>query len=379
MAIIEGDIDLTQNLDFYRKKPKKLLPDNVKLRGRKDVEENNISLCTSSGSSIQIYLNNNTNVTWTIRRNNENFQYIDIEDDVYIDTDNIVSENSSSSSLYTTTTNYSNNITYSATYTTRFNYINTTSNIEDNSWTSIRGELNKKFGTLIESVENKFKLWLGRPKFEEKESLHLIHCYSCGEKFLSFSKTNNCCKKCSREKRINESMNRIVSRKGYRLILNHINRSQDYDMFDDIPWDNKPKNKRWISKYVNKFSSRNNEDYRYGIPWFQDLNSRIYEDYIEELKNGEKDYSSYLTNMGWIGIRRETVTEGIEINNDDSFFNEINPEDLTLINSDEELEQMSIQSSRNRRNYIHDDSIDSIISSFSAEWININNNTEYYV
>lgn len=42
-------------------------------------------------------------------------------------------------------------------------------------------------------------------------------------------------------------------------------------------------------------------NYRYGIPWFENLPHRIYEDYVDDLDE-EKDYSSYLTNMSWIGI-----------------------------------------------------------------------------
>jgi hypothetical protein len=38
------------------------------------------------------------------------------------------------------------------------------------------------------------------------------------------------------------------------------------------------------------------------LPWLDTLSSRIYGDYRDELRHGEKDYSEYLTNMGWLHI-----------------------------------------------------------------------------
>ena len=40
------------------------------------------------------------------------------------------------------------------------------------------------------------------------------------------------------------------------------------------------------------------------VPWLKYLKSWSYSDYIEELElEGEKDYSNYLTDMGWLQIR----------------------------------------------------------------------------
>ena len=64
------------------------------------------------------------------------------------------------------------------------------------------------------------------------------------------------------------------------------------------------------------------------IPWLNKLESRIFGYYEEELRSIEEvDNSSYLTNMGWLGINEQSgrpryiiqqETEAIELNLNDS-------------------------------------------------------------
>ena len=373
MAIIEGDIDLTQNLDFYRKKPQKLLPANVSLKGRHDEPDSRLNIdngsCyinTISSSNIQLYYNNNTERIYTLYRNRERSDYIDTYDDEPL-FNSITISDSENYSDYSMTISSSNSI--STTYTTRIRNINTVWEWMDDGWTTLKTKP-KKF---ISSIEEKFKLWSARPKHEMIDSLHICYCYECGASFLSTSSSGKC-KKCLREKQIKEKMNKVINKNRSGFHFNHIQRVDWYDGFDDIPWDIKPRGLELIRRHLYNLSHRKNREYRYGIPWFQELNTRIYDDYIEELQYGEKDYSSYLTNMGWIGIRRESSNnEGeIRLSNDTSIIttttlnnqiiDSLETVEIREVHSDEELRDLSLSRRSESR---HDDRIDSLITGWN--------------
>ena len=84
--------------------------------------------------------------------------------------------------------------------------------------------------------------------------------------------------------------------------------------FDYVPWSKKCTLKR-EERIGNKLRK---------IPWLSKLESRIFGYYEEELKSTEElDNSSYLTNMGWLGINEQSgrprytiqqETEVIELN-----------------------------------------------------------------
>lgn len=365
MARIEGDIDLTQNLDFYRKKPQKLLPANVSLKGRHDSEPKS-EINIVSGENLTIQVSNR------IYRNDTSYIY----DGYYNNHVNTISYNNYNSNMFTIsysdTTNTANNITY----TTRLrNTINDTWEWIDDGWTTIKSKT-KKF---VSAIEDKFKLWSSRPKSEIKDSLFICYCYECGASFLSLSSSGKC-KKCLREEQSKEKLDKAINRSGSRFRFNHIQRVDYYDGFDGVPWNEKPNGIGLLRNHLYGLSSRNrNREYRYGIPWFKDLNTRIYDDYIDELLNGEKDYSSYLTNMGWIGIRRETSNNNennIRISNDNittisAVESWIEPIDIVEIHDDNELRDLSLSRRQESR---HDDRIDSLITG----WNIINTDSLYY-
>lgn len=370
MAIIEGDIDLTQNLDFYRKKPQKLLPANISLKGRHDEPDSKINIdngsCyinTISNSSIQLYYNNTAERVYTIyNRNRNRYNYIDTYDD---DEPLFNSITVSDSNDYSMTISSSN--TTSTIYTTR-TQINTVWEWIDDNWTTLKTK-SKKF---ISSLEEKFKLWSARPKHEMIDSLHICYCYECGTSFLSTS-SNGKCKKCLQEEHIKEKMDKVINKNRFGFHFNHIQRVDWYDGFDDIPWDIKPRGIELMRRHLYNLSHNKNREYRYGIPWFQKLNTRIYDDYIEELRYGEKDYSSYLTNMGWIGIRREPSnnegeirlsnnTSVITTNLNNQIIDSLETVELREIHNDEELRDLSLSRRSESR---HDDRIDSLIDGWT--------------
>lgn len=343
MALVEGDIDLTQNLDFYRKKPKKLLPANVKLLGREDVPKfklnsfDDITIDTTFGSSVTISYSNNVQTvrTWTINSNNEEFRYVDIDDG-----ENIISYNDND--LYITSSNYSTNLT-----TTINNTTNTTSSqfsmsyiLDDDeltTWTTTKKYYTKKIKSAIDTVKRVFSLWNSRELFEEKRSLEIYQC-GCGAEFLAPRDFYGCCKKCLRNEELKKKEEIYASRIKYNRIFQFRHReiNDDYDYIgDEVPWDNVgesfgiPRPRSSIEARYFMLSKKNKGIHRYGIPWFQDLNQRIYDDYIDELKNGEKDYSSYLTNMGWIGIHRQT--------DDEEFISSLNAGNIIEIHTDADL------------------------------------------
>ena len=352
MAVIEGDIDLTQNLDFYRKKPQKLLPVNVKLLGRQDVPESKINtslddkfyITTVSESSITVsYSNADSRYnTWTIDRNNERFNYIDIDDGtlsvtMYDDPadstiSSIASVRYSVNDLYITTTSSSN---VTNTISVRYNLDDY---IDDFSWTAAKKKIyKKKFGTL-KDIKNVFSLWMGREPVEEKSSLILHECYSCSKLFLARPDFYGKCRECEREEELDKkrsiwcNINNVYKRS---FNFFHVDRSDNYDYFDDIPWynvgdRNRPRNSVEARYMMYK---KNSSQRRYGIPWLQDLQSRIYDDYIEELLHGEKDYSSYLTNMGWIGISRQRDNEIIIDSLQSTEIQEIHSDDDLMVNT----------------------------------------------
>ena len=349
MAIIEGDIDLTKNLDFYRKKPKKLLPANVKLLGRDDIPESrlntsfdDIEITTISGSSMTIsYRNNDTFQTvrrWTINSNVEEFGYVDIDDG-----DSTISN--SDNHLYITSNDYSINLTTninnSSTTSTRFSMRYTLDACDEfDSWATTMKCCKKKYKSAIDTVKRVFSLWNSREVFEEKRSLEIYQC-DCGVEFLAPRGFYGCCKKCLRNEELKKKEEIYASRIRYSRIFqfrHRINNNYDY-MGDEVPWDNTsesfgiPRPRSSIEVRYFMLSGKNRGVHRYGIPWFQNLNQRIYDDYIDELHNGEKDYSSYLTNMSWIGIHRQ---------NDEEFIDSLDASSIREINSDDDFRPANV-------------------------------------
>lgn len=261
---IEGDIDLTQNLDFYRKKPPMLLPKNVNLGKHK--EDNLDTIFSSSFDGNITYYNNDTSTL-----------HIYNYDDSSIYSTNTISFNISNN--ISTTYNISSTIS-----TSTFDNIHIS--ISNNDWTSMKKTVKRQI----------FNLW---DHIDKILPINLVsRCSKCHKLLLfanQFSRQGYICKckSCERNKDINFGQYHYN-----KFVFNTRDRSEEYEFYDIIPWENYFEDNDKSSLWIRWSYSKNKRK----IPWLRDLDSSIYDDYIEDLKE-EQDYSSYLTNMGWIGIR----------------------------------------------------------------------------
>lgn len=273
---IEGDIDLTQNLDFYRKKPKMLLPKNVDL-GEHIKEDNSDAIFSSSFNGSITYYNNDPNRL-----------YIYNYDDSSLYPQNTISLNLDTSDYNTairTTSISDNSIIYTiSSNSTAINSINFS--ISNDGWTSMKKSIKRK----------SFNLW---DHIDKILPINLVgRCSKCHKLVLFATQSSKqgyiCkCKSCENNKELN-----FAQYKYKRFIFNTRDRSEEYEFYDIIPWENyfedNDKSSLWTRWNYSKDKRK--------IPWLRELDTRVYDDYIEDLKE-EQDYSSYLTNMGWIGIR----------------------------------------------------------------------------
>ena len=235
--MIKGDIDLTENLDFYRDKQLPKLPSIVPWNKDCDLDLNTnyqhigtINTIYNNTSTITI-VNNENELSWnSMRRNstisNYNTSNWTIVSEYDIDDDYIGME-------------YDDEIISHV-------YI-------DPSITSITNTKSIKVSVNnIESI-NKENIF-GHMREQKEIKSSIVHCRNCNKVLI-------------RHKRNRFNL----------MTRNH---------YSYIPWFDKPKS---IPERIK-------------IPWLRKLNSRIYDDYMRDLRYGEEDYSSYLTNMHWLGI-----------------------------------------------------------------------------
>ena len=310
--MIQGDIDLTEKLDFYHDKPKeKLLPARVpwKKSGKDDSTWKWLS--TVEPSSISV-INTDADLNWVQNEVDNTIWYISNDNQsLHLSTTSTTSFNTwdsfDSSINYptiTTTTTTSNNGTY---LVDNNDNISITFSYNNNSSTSSRP---LTFKTAIYNKEKKLNLpYKVKPK-ENNDETAIRRCSLCDELFISrssYPRMTCYCKKCAEKDALRENhkntfykikRNRNSMRGTLHLPINLWNARVN----DILPWDND-----YLTLRLEKLRSTEENNYSSYhrlrmIPWLHDLQRRIFDDYEEELRNGEKDYSEYLTNMGWLGI-----------------------------------------------------------------------------
>jgi hypothetical protein len=291
--MIQGDIDLTEKLDFYHDKPtEKLLP--ATLPWQKD--KNGLVSSDDSFTFRWIMSNVDSNTITLINTDAElNWSQNEFDivwyNDYRFDTNTWqISNNGQNSTLYISTSTPS--ITTS---TTNLNSI-----YEYDSWGSLNISCTNSTSTssqisfTTKSTKKKLDLpYKVRPSIEEKKAI-FYSCSRCRKKFISTNPRINYCKECARKEDIDNNareakfhLKRTRKNRGsIHMPINLWNAGSYY-----LPWDNN----------FCEWDDKRPKGLR-GIPWLTELQSRIFNDYKEELENGEKDYSSYLTNMGWLGI-----------------------------------------------------------------------------
>ena len=305
---ISGDIDLTENLDFYR--DKKTLAEKTDPRRYgllpwkkfKPVKHDEINKEPSSyawsnwtdNSSFRITYNSNDGMVLSSTVSN----YSD-------DTDNTVAfytpENSvnygvmstSSTSLqpYLTWNNWTNN------------NITTTLSVNGGYYTI---ETDASFIDDTYEVKNTFKIGEYRPRFGEK----LVSC-KLPEKKKPLHK------RVMLDEYGWEVKDNIMRRTGFIEAICNVFSLPSPSLYRELYGRALSRKMRWDEKdeeaYVDNWlftgklnriplARRTEVFHSHGIPWFDNLNGRVIDDYLDELHGEEKDYSSYLTNMNWLGV-----------------------------------------------------------------------------
>ena len=275
--MINGDVDLTTNLDFYHDKKNKI-SSNCLIPWKKEV----ISNLFSYESQVTWYPTYPTS-TWTSIHTGNTYRFYDNRENLtgtnitYTNSDVFTIDSISWSDLANSTTmRVYDNLMMSNISISTIDYLNDaysyTLNYTDPSTTSTTTSIPYKY---------------------ELKTIHKPSIF--GEKSNKFTKSPiklcfNCCHytlgscKCNR---------RVPSLIENRTILERFKDKVKYSV-DSFFMKYLKARKHRMHEWKNYESDRK-------IPWLKNLDHRIYEDYITDLFE-EQDYSRYLTDMNWLRI-----------------------------------------------------------------------------
>ena len=349
---LEGDIDLTDNLDFYRER-KEIIP-QLPWEALKDSDDtiineylNNTFTCTyidNSSTTLSYWYDRQWN---NISTNSTIYTYTSMDQTM----DLLIDANPSSSSFQIINSDEElaqSHIMSSQTYISNIsqnNYTNTASYTFSYKFKNLSGEK-------LDYSDRSSLPW--QSKKEKIEPYRRAKCECCGRYILGDI--------CSCDRKIEESAKQFIPKRRKRkkelpdtedfIIQNYNDKSIniklwnnsadqfiDYarlrkilqkekesddseyeyyfeDRYDDhdeksIPWVVLNAKKKCIFNSVpwDKDKRLHQDDKPKSmqeefVPWLKYLKSWSYSDYIEELElEGEKDYTKYLTDMGWLQIR----------------------------------------------------------------------------
>lgn len=285
--MINGDVDLTENLDFYRDKKQREVPGNnlVPWKQHKPATyKYNSYHCTY-----------NYNISWT---SNDN-AVIRINDDYIVTYDDSDSDYPIANYIYEpmalsfrsfgtiNNSNYVELVYNDHTYidiSPDGNYVTF-----DNGW--------HKWGSadiIINTNPKKHSIFGERKPIRNMFRSAMKCCYKCGRNHIQ-----DC--KCEKENNRTYKILDLFKKSGKRKQKEEHDRyylDRNFHLADtEALWyrDQREDN------YENLRSFRKRWESERKIPWLRDLPSRIYEDYIQDLHE-EQDYSKYLTDMGWIHV-----------------------------------------------------------------------------
>lgn len=338
--MIEGDIDLTENLDFYREK--KTLEDKVYLQGSRGYrkpripwkkrppklslkslakhEDNQSSYqpTTTSSSNTSLYWTTNSwsytlpMVTNTITNISDNMQLFGIASDYY-------------------------DYNYNSTYSIGVDMWNDSTGI-----TITYNGSNNGVDAYSLKADVKREVFPSRKSFVKflKDIIEqglVQRCHECKRYFFSYkNQYSGRCPDCRKSdyfedssvveaiKTIRRSCKRrnFIERMCYDRDLawgveGHDSNDDYVIEFDDWHWLFADKMIRSDILHHIGVERRDMENEKRPIPWLRKLSYRIYNDYMKSLYEDDVDYSKYLTNMGWIGVHKtEHVYEDSDIDDD---------------------------------------------------------------
>jgi len=272
--MVKGDIDLTENMDFYHDsdyKSQKKLP--AEIPWKRDIK-NKIKISNVDDVYHTMYIP-------------DSYTYSDIVDSLWWTsspatlTANNVSYNNGPSTLnvsYTVTTN-DNTTTY---YTYAYTNSSYTSNFgtywydsydiisDTDDGLTIKWYPNKHYGDHVEESTN--YPWYNKKRVPKT----LSH--------LTFTSSKD-----YKERKSDELSIDIIRKLKFAKKREH----RGFSLFSPMS----------ARAQILERKSKHSSDFDHKIPWLSKLSSRIREDYLDELRDEGKDYDSYLTNRSWLGLR----------------------------------------------------------------------------
>lgn len=280
---ITGEIDLTQGLDFFRHKELPSVIPRVLPWVKKKEKIDRSSIVSHTGylysvnSEEDLSLYSNSRITFTDRYSTTirvNYNINTISNSSY---DSIISWYNNTSNSFTTTISYNNSNNYIT-----YNLNNENEYIDTDSACIVYNP---------NRLETDTKFHLGDIRKKKDYSPATRRCEYCGKRIIG---RNYKCNKCDTE-------------------YWHSSR-KIYPSHKIYPWDKKPEKDTEFDyiPWSQKLTLKSEERVRVGsklrnIPWLSKLESRFFGYYEEELRSTEEvDNSSYLTNMGWLGINEQS-------------------------------------------------------------------------
>lgn len=291
---IKGDIDLTNNLDFRHDREDKI----------KELEESSKIVPWHSKLNITPKYKADLRATYSAIINNRNF-IMDYDYDIDGNARSIrITYNGQGTTSYDMqdildSTIIRNSISES--------YMDYNYNLNTTTWNN-----NWSYQKNLETEKDHMYPW--KDPLKHRKNMLETHdklkikttCYECGREYLDiFNDTNfNTCPRCAFIRKFGD----------YNLLKHHT----------VLPWhngENDDENRNFMQSWgswrrIRLFGHYNTpwipkdeeseDDSKFtieDIPWIKDMrNDRIRKDYIKDLYE-EQDYSNYLTNMGWLGLR----------------------------------------------------------------------------
>ena len=268
--MIEGDIDLTENLDFYKdRKAKKYKNSKAFLPDKSD---------DSNYSWTDTYLSRN--YSWTSTSNIYNNGYIYRFQDP-VDGSLTIIEQNNISEIISDSVDFGSNCWYDL----------PSSSISTNDPSITHRSSNTISFMYNYNTNSKFSFNWYSGMYEHKPSR--------SEKLFGKKKNKDSHRQTSYDAKC------MLGNKKKKIYVNtNAIKSKSYEK-DKIRWTFAHS---WF--YIQSLNHRHIfgikkiKKYKKGVPWLEDfkdrVSHRIYEDYMDELHENDKDYSSYLTNYGWL-------------------------------------------------------------------------------
>lgn len=282
--MINGDIDLTENLDFYHdKKDKKndkgtsiipwkpaIVPPTI---NRYDIDPYTSQTSNSTINYIDSYTNRSSNSTIT------NFSWNQYNDTIYM---RYEYEYLSRDFL---TLSYNELDLDFYTYRAFNNYLNYT------DYSKCQSFILDSLGSYFDDSEKESSIF-GKYRHHEMKSIKISKLFKKKREDISKNDTVKLFRERNRHEYSKDFtyLNSILASFRIKASIN----DSKYEIIDNPRGRRRPSLRHIDDKY-DESKKRLHE-----IPWLKKLNGWRFDDYVEELRGGEKDYSKYLTDMHWL-------------------------------------------------------------------------------